>query len=180
MTAAITLKAVEDRTDDESQALLELSRSVYPPESNKDWPGRHLEWAGPQWDIPVTDENGILVSYTGVTLRDAIHNDRSVQIGGIGGVKTHPAERGHGYAAMGLQHAVEFFGAQPDLAFALLVCEQSLIEYYSRFGWNEFEGRLMTFQHGETLEFAFNNVMVLDVHSPAPTSGTIDLLGLPW
>jgi predicted GNAT family N-acyltransferase len=179
MTAAITLKAAEDRTEDESQALLELSQSVYPPETKEDWPGRHLEWAGSQWDIRITDERDRLVSYTGVTLRDASYDGQAVQIGGIGGVKTHPAERDNGYAAMGLERAVEFFEAQPDLAFALLVCEQSLIEYYSRFGWKGFEGRLMTAQHGETVEFMFK-VMVLDIHSPAPTNGMIDLLGPPW
>ena len=180
MTAVITLKASNDGSGDERRALRELSHSVYPPGSEKDWPGRHLEWTGSQWDIQVTEESGRLVSYTGVTLRDASHNGRRVQIGGIGGVKTHPDFRGNGYAAMGLMRAAQFFDEQPDLEFALLVCAQSLIEYYTAFGWNEFGGHLLTAQHGETLEFVFNDVMVLTVHAPAPTSGTIDLLGPPW
>jgi predicted GNAT family N-acyltransferase len=180
MQAGVTLKPTDDRTEHESLAIHELSRAVYPPETNEDWPGRHLEWAGSQWDILVTDETGGLVSYTGVTVRDAGYDGHEVLIGGIGGVQTAPASRGSGYAATGIRRAVEFFYENANLAFSLLVCEPSLIMYYSRLGWNEFEGRLFTAQHDETVKFVFNRVMVLDIHSPAPKNGTIDLLGPPW
>ncbi len=180
MTAAVFLGATVDRTEKEGLGLRGLSRAVYPPEESAEWPGRHLEWAGSQWDIRVVADGGDLVSYTGVLVRSASHDGRPVQIGGIGGVKTHPTARGRGYAAMGMRRAVEFFLNDADVDFALLVCDPSLIEYYSRFGWKEFDGRLQTSQHGETVVFVFNRVMVLDVQAPAPTNGTIDLLGPPW
>jgi predicted acetyltransferase len=109
-----------------------------------------------------------------------MHDGRPVRIGGIGGVKTHPTARRHGYARQGLQRAGEFFHTQPDVAFALLVCRPHLIDYYSRLGWQEFNGRLLVRQHGAVAGFTFNRVMTCGVRSAGPVAGTIDLCGPPW
>ena len=101
-------------------------------------------------------------------------------IGGVGGVKTHPAARLRGYASLGLNRAVEFFHAQPDLAFALLVCEPHLIDYYGRLGWRTFDGRLLVAQRETTTEFTLNRAMTLGIQRATPTTGTIDLKGPPW
>lgn len=161
----------------ENQALLD---AVYPPGELAAWPGRHLEWARAQWCARVLDENAKLLSYSGIVLREATYDGSSVRVGGVGGVKTHPAVRGNGYAELGVGRAVEFFCVQPDVAFALLVCEPRLIGYYSRLGWQEFGGRLMVRQHGIPAEFTLNRIMTLGIRSPAPASGTIDLCGPPW
>lgn len=154
-----------------------LSRAVYPP-TNEVWPGHRIEWAGSQWDVTIRAD-ALLVSYTGVLLRHADLDGSPVLLGGIGGVKTHPNERAKGYAALGIGRAVEFFVSR-DADFALLVCNDGLIDYYSRLGWHLFDGEMLTLQHGETEPFTFNRVMLLDVARAAPTSGTIDLLGPPW
>ena len=180
MNEVVSLKPMADWTHDEQEALTELSRAVYPPHEMSQWPGRSLEWTAAEWGIRVMGGDGELVSYTGLVLRQAKLDGQPVLIGGIGGVKTHPAARERGYAAMGLRRAVQFFQEQPHVEFALLVCEPRLIKYYSRTGWKEFSGRLLTIQHGETVAFTFNRVMVLDAHSTAPLTGTIDLMGPPW
>ena len=102
-----------------------------------------------------------------------------VRIGGIGNVKTHPSVRKQGFASLAIERAVTFLREQP-LVFALLVCEQHLLGYYSRLGWKEFTGRLLIRQHGATTEFTLCRVMTLGLHSVAPETGTIDLCGPPW
>ena len=128
----------------------------------------------------VTSDEGELVSYTGIVVRNATHDRHPVRIGGIGGVKTHPDARRRGHAARGLQRSTAFFREHKAIDFALLVCDPGLIAYYSRFGWKEFGGTLFTAQSGKTVEFVFNRVMVLDVRSTAPLDGLIDLQGPPW
>jgi hypothetical protein len=180
MDAMVSLNRVADLTDSERAALRVLSLAVYPPHEATDWPGRHLEWAAAEWCVRVWGDDGELVSYTGMVLRQATHDGQPVRIGGVGGVKTHPAVRRRGYAGLGLRRAVGFFHEQPDVAFALLVCAPHLIGYYSRLGWQEFAGRLLVEQHGTVAEFTFNRVMTYDIRCAGPVAGTIDLCGPPW
>ena len=106
-----------------------------------------------------------LVSYVGAIERDCLHDSKQVRIGGIGGVMTHPDARRKGMAALGIARAIDFF---------------SLLGYYTRLGWREFGGTLLTKQHDKTVEFTFNRVMVVDIAEQAPPYGVIDLLGRPW
>ena len=158
-----------------------MSGAVYPPSEKADWPGRRLDWAEAEWDVFVVDDVLGLVSYTGVVLRDADHDGTPVRVGGIGGLKTHPEARGRGHAASGLDRTMGFFRIQdPEIEFGLLVCDDSLLDYYQQFGWRVFTGDLMTMQQGKSLRFDFNRVMVVDIAGVAPLKGTIDLKGPPW
>ena len=123
--------------------------------------------------------NDRLVSYVGAIERDCLHDSKQVRIGGIGGVMTHPDARRKGMAALGIAQAIDFFGER-GLQFGLLVCDPSLLGYYTRLGWREFGGTLLTKQHDKTVEFTFNRVMVVDIAEQAPPDGVIDLLGRPW
>jgi hypothetical protein len=175
----LTLHPIADLCDGERADLAALSRAVYPPEVAANWPGRHLEWAAPEFGVFVRAD-GELVAYVGIVLRSAFHDGRPVRVGGIGGVKTHPAVRRRGFAAAGLRRAVEFFREQPDIGFGVLVCSPDLLGYYGRLGWEEFTGRLLVAQRGVPAEFTFNRVMVCPVREAAPATGTIDLAGTPW
>jgi hypothetical protein len=176
----MSLDRAADLTDSERAALQTLSLAVYPPGEFADWPGRHLEWAAAEWCVRIWGDDGELASYVGALLRHGSHDGRPVLIGGVGGVKTHPAMRRRGYAALGIRRAFKFFRDQPAVEFALLVCEPELLAYYSRLGWQEFHGRLVCRQHGAVSEFTLNRVMVCGVRSGGPTDGMIDLLGPPW
>ena len=180
MGESVTLDCLADLSEADRRALRALSTAVYPPEDFKDWPGRRIEWSEAEWGVRIHGADGALVSYVGISLRDGQHDGRAVRMGGIGGVKTHPAARGRGLAARGMQRAEEFFRAQPGVEFALLVCAAPLLDYYGRLGWRPFAGRLLVRQHGAPGEFTFNRVMTRAVRSPAPETGTIDLLGPPW
>jgi predicted N-acetyltransferase YhbS len=179
VSETVVLDRLADLTDADREELRGLSQAVYPPREATDWPGRRIEWAAADWGVRIYDDLGVLVSYVGINLRDARLDGRPVKVGGIGGVKTHPSARRRGLAERGMQRADQFFHEQAA-AFALLVCDARLLDYYGRLGWREFTGRLMVLQHGAPAEFTFNRVMTRGVRSPAPETGTVDLLGPPW
>jgi hypothetical protein len=179
LPASVVLGPVAELAETEREALRRLSQAVYPPESIAEWPGRHIEWSSPEWCVRVHDGDA-LVSYVGVYLRDGHCDGRRVRIGGVGNVKTHPAARRRGHAALGIRRAHAFFQEQPTVDFALLVCEPRLLGYYASLGWREFTGRLLVRQHGAAAEFTLDRVMTHSVHADAPTAGTINVCGPPW
>lgn len=180
VNASVSLVPINKLSASDLDAIRELSRAVYPPAEWVDWPGKHIEWASTEWCVCVWNEAGELVSYVGAVVRQAQHEGRPVRVGGIGGVKTHPAARGRGYAAQGIGRAIQFFREEAEVDFGLLVCEPGLIPCYSKLSWQEFGGRLLVAQQGTTTEFTFNRVMVRSIGEAAPVGGTIDLLGPPW
>jgi aminoglycoside 2'-N-acetyltransferase I len=171
---------VADLTPDEQAALRTLSLAVYPPETAARWPGRAIEWAAHQWSVIGWDAKGAAICYVGIVLREARWNDRPVRVGGIGGVKTHPAFRGRGFATTAIQRALDFFREQGDVDFGLLVCEPSLVSFYERHGWRRFLGDLFVTQHQATVPFTFNVAMTTPVRFLEPLTGAIDLLGPAW
>lgn len=179
MSGAATVRRMTSWDDASLDERAELSRAVYPPEEAAAWPGRHIEWSNPEWGVAVRDDEGRLVSFAALHLRDSTHDGAAVVIGGVGGVMTHPDHRGQGYAQLAMSAAVDFFATQ-RADFGLLVCEKQLIPYYERLGWVVFQGELVTLQHGEPEVFTFNRVMVIPVTGIAPEAGVIDLNGPPW
>jgi aminoglycoside 2'-N-acetyltransferase I len=176
----LEIRRVADLTTDEQSALRTLSLAVYPPEDVATWPGRAIEWALAQWSVIGWDAEGAALCHVGVILREARWNERAVRVGGIGGVKTHPASRGRGFASAAIQAAHDFFRNQQDVDFALLVCEARLVPFYERLGWQRFPGELLVTQHQATMPFTFNLPMTFPIRLQQPLSGTIDLLGPPW
>ena len=176
---AVTLDRIADLTGAEREELRALQLAVYPPAEATSWPGRQIEWAPADYGVRVRDDDGAVVSYVGICLREGARDGKPARIGGIGGVKTHPSARRRGLAAHGMERAREFFRASA-IDFALLVCEPRLLDSYGRLGWREFAGELLVRQRGETVPFTFNRVMTSAVRSAAPAFGTIDLLGPPW
>jgi len=177
---SIKLARVSELSESDRAEIRALSLAIYPPEEAATWPGRHLEWASPEWCVRVWGSSGELASYVGMHLRDGTYDTRQVLLGGVGGVGTHPKARRRGYADKGLRMAIDFFRQNPGVAFALLVCEEALIPYYERLGWQEFRGELIVRQRGEPVLFTFNRVMTIDIAFELPLIGTIDLCGPPW
>lgn len=175
----IEITRAADLTPADRDALRALAAAVYPPAVAAP-PGPRIVWAPAEWGVHIWDDAGVLVSYVGLLSRAARVDGLPAVIGGIGGVKTHPAARGEGYASAGLREAVRFFTDPLRVAFALLVCLPPLVPYYARHGWRQFHGTLLVEQPGGTVPFTANLPMVLPILAPAPTSGTIDLCGEPW
>ena len=173
MSATADLMAMADLTVAEAQELTLMKEAVYPDGADND-----REWARREWGVFVRAD-GALVSYTGILIRGGSVDGVPVVIGGIGGVATHPAHRGQGYAPLGMVIALDFLLSR-EADFALLVCRDDLVAYYSGLGWHLFEGETVNTQFGRYELFTFNRVMVGDLSSASPTHGTIDLLGPAW
>lgn len=173
MSATTVLMATADLSQEETEELAAMKRAVYPNS-----PPATREWAPREWGVFVRSD-GQLVSYTGIVIRAASVDGDPVVIGGIGGVATHPGHRGKGYAPLGMARALDYMLSR-NVDFALLVCKEELVDYYSKLGWHRFAGRLLETQHGKPEVFTFNEVMVGDLGSPAPATGTIDLEGPAW
>lgn len=179
MSLTTTLKPSGDLDASDVEDLRTLKRAVYPPDEGSEWEGASREWAGPQWGVFVREDSGRLVSYTGVVRTNGTADGRPVTIGGLGGIATHPAHRGRGYAAIGMARGLDHLTAAAT-EFALLVCRDELVAYYEKLGWVEFAGDLLVTQFGEPEIFTFNRVMVGDLVGKAPRAGTLDLGGPPW
>jgi len=160
--------------------LATLAAAARGSEGSASWPGRDLEWVRPEWFVRVRDVAGRLVSVAGILVREGTYDGRTVCIGGVGGVKTHPDSRRRGYATEALTHATEFLRSEGAVAFALLVCSSELLSYYGRRGWCGFGGGLLIRNRQETVAFTIAAVMTRPIQEAAPRDGTIDLCGPPW
>jgi len=180
MVAKIQIIPVDGLSPGEQSSLQALRIAGYPPASSAVWPGRDREWAGPTDRVLVWDSDGRLAAHAGLLLRNALADERPVRVGGIGGVLTHPEMRRQGMAAAAMTNAVQYFRHLGDVDFALLVCEPRLVAYYARLGWQQFSGRLIVRQWGESEEFTFHRVMTYPLRSSPAPDAVIDLLGPPW
>lgn len=170
---------METLSEAQTAALTSLRSAVYPPEILETLPARFFTWARPQWSVFLWDANE-LVARVGLLVRE-VHSDGVIKkVGGIGGVMTHPQRQGKGYASLAMQAAADRFKADLGVSFALLFCRPHLVDFYKRFGWKVFSGRVFVEQPSGKMEFSANGAMVLDVLETAPTDGELDLNGLPW
>lgn len=156
-----------------------LEAVVYPPEVMATLPWRDVTWAHADRRVLVRDEAHNVRCHVGVYRRDVKLDGTPVQIGGIGGVMTHPDFRGKGLAEMALRHACSLC-AKEQVAFALLFCEPRLALFYARFDWRNFPGDVFVEQPRGIVRFTAARPMVLDIAGAAPTAGVLDLCGLPW
>jgi aminoglycoside 2'-N-acetyltransferase I len=177
----LDVKQIVGQTVAEREALRALTAAVYPHvEHATDAAQQAITWASPEWGILVWDDDGMLVGYVGIVAREATIDGRVVRVGGIGGVKTHPAARGKGYARAALGRAATFLADELGAAFGVLVCRGELLAFYGALGWQPFAGTMLVEQPGGQVPFTFNHPMVLPLREPAPRGGTLDLCGPPW
>lgn len=162
------------------QAIKALSAATYPPGRTATNPKLPKEWARPQWHALLWDEDGRLLTFVGALTTSVRCDGQPAFIGGIGGVKTHPAWRRRGHASAGIQLAIDFLRDEQAVDFTLLVCRQELIAWYQRFGFVHFTGDTMARQAGASELFTWNETMLLPGKTPTPRCQTLDLCGPPW
>ncbi|MFN3197596.1 MAG: GNAT family N-acetyltransferase [Bradymonadia bacterium] len=178
MTQRFSITRRADFSPDDEAELKGLSQQVYPPEAMTDWPGRHIEWARTTHSIRCWSDD-VLVAHAGLLVRSGRIDDRTVTLGGVGGVMVHPGHRRQGLATATMHRAPTWF-AEQQVDFAVLVCVPELFTLYGRAGWQVFEDTLWVQQPGGRVPFTFNRPMTLSVGLEAPITGALDLCGLPW
>ena len=174
------IKATAQLNDDETGALKALSAAVYPPKPGAAKNPSPIKWARPQWSVLLRNADSQLVSYVGALTRLGLCDNQECLIGGIGGVKTHPTQRGKGYANVGIKQATDFLRRELGVDFSLLVCRADLMTYYQGLGWSAFAGDTLVRQNGSKTIFTWNKVMVKPAAKAEPQCAMLDLCGLPW
>ena len=153
------IKETAQLDEADHKALKALSAAVFTPRPgppNKDIP---TDWARPEWHIMLWADEKQVISYIGALARQIRCDDERAFVGGIGGVKTHPAHRSRGHASAGIQLAIDFLRDELSVDFTLLVCRQALIPYYQRFGFVHFTGATLATQHGVNELFTWNETI---------------------
>jgi aminoglycoside 2'-N-acetyltransferase I len=136
------------------------------------------EWSDVDWHV-LLRVDGRLVSHAEIVERMGTVDGHPVSLGGIGGVVTLPEWRGRGLATATLERAAAFMRDDLRVAFGLLICDERMIPFYSRLGWQVVGGPLTFDQPGGKVVFD-DVTMVLPCTDEDWPEGTIDLCGLPW
>src|ERR1700712_4764018 len=100
-----------------------LFKIVWSPEIMAAKPWRDVKWANADLRVLVETPGDGLACHAGIYFRTVTWNGRKLDIGGVGGVKTHPVFPRRGYASGALNAAVQTMRDHEALEFALLFCE---------------------------------------------------------
>ncbi len=169
----IVVKAVKDLTEAERRQIHDMASREFAEDDEG------YEWDyGRDWHVLLL-EDGRVVSCVGIVERTCLVDGRPARLGGISDVITLPECRRRGLAAQGMAKAAEFMRDTLRVDFALLVCQPSMVDYYSRLGWQALETPLTIDQPGGKTTYRFSTMLLPCVTRPS-VRAAIDLCGLPW
>jgi ribosomal protein S18 acetylase RimI-like enzyme len=143
-----------------------------------DDPYRGMEWSPVHWHV-LAKLNDVWVSCVGIVERTGTVHGQPVKLGGIGGVATLPTYRRRGLAEAALRKAQAFMRDQLRVEFGLLICNQQMIPYYRKLGWQVVEGPLVFQQPQGPVIFEDVTMILPGIRQEWPP-GVIDLGGPPW
>jgi predicted acetyltransferase len=156
-----------------------LFKMVWSPEIMATKPWRGVKWAHADLRVLVETPADGLACHAGIYFRSVTWNGRKLDIGGIGGVATHPDHRRHGYASVALNAAIQTMRDHEAVEFALLFCEPHNFAFYQSRGWHPFEGEVWAEQPEGRVRFEAMSPFIFHIKR-SPRTGVIDLCGLPW
>ena len=156
-----------------------LFEAVWPKADVEKLSWGHIRWANADLRVLVETAEGELACHVGITTRIAKWNNRMMNIGGIGGVATHPDHRRHGYASIALNAAIQTLRDREDVQFAVLFCEPHNVAFYEARGWHRFVGEVWCEQPEGRVRFEVMAPFTFDIKGGAG-GGILDLCGLPW
>jgi aminoglycoside 2'-N-acetyltransferase I len=157
-----------------------LMDAVWPPQVLEKLPWGDVVFAHADLRVLVQSEELGLVCHVGIFRRDVTWNGRKMRAGGIGGVATREDCRGHGYASIALNAAVETLRHEGAIDFGMLFCEPHLAPFYMARGWTPYEGEVYAGQPEKgRLRFEAMAPYIFHIRR-SPLRGVVDLCGLPW
>jgi aminoglycoside 2'-N-acetyltransferase I len=112
-----------------------LLNAVWPPDVVEKLPWGHIKWAHADLRVLIEAPAGGLACHVGIYFRTITWNGRKFHVGGIGGVSTRADCRGHGYASIALNAAIQTIRDHEAVQFALLFCEPHNFAFYQSRGW---------------------------------------------
>jgi GNAT superfamily N-acetyltransferase len=174
MSMEIQIRAANELSEAEHQQIQDLDRQAF---SLPD-PHGYTEWSVNHWHVLVKLD-GRYVSHIGIVERTGTVNGQPVKLGGIGAVGTLPEWRRRGLAQRAMERAAQFLRDELAVEFGLLICDQHMLPYYRKLGWQVVEGPLTFDQPQGKVTFA-DVTMILPCTKEDWPPGVIDLCGLPW
>ena len=170
----IEIRAANELSEIERQQIREVDCQAF---SSPD-PYGYMEWSTNHWHVLVKVD-GRYVSQVGIVERTGTVNGQPIKLGGIGGVGTLLEWRRRGLAQQAMERAAQFLRDELDVEFGLLICDQHMLPYYRKLGWQAVEGPLTFDQPQGKVTFP-DVTMVLPCTKKDWPPGVIDLCGLPW
>lgn len=171
---------ITTQSGDESWSVVKaLQDVVYTPDVLANIVWRDVESSYAEQRILLFDDDA-LISVVGLYPRDALLNNQSIRVTGIGGVMTHPKQRASGHGSRAMNHAREVITQKGDAAFAVLFCEHHNVAFYESLGWTIYSGDVTTEQRSKQIKYDIMHTMMLPISSDIPNGGTFNTNGLPW
>ena len=140
--------------------------------------GDQTEWSSADWHV-LGWIDGELISHADVVRRDVLVGGSKVSVGGVGGVVTKARWRGKGFGSRLMREAHRFMLDEIEVDFGLLMCDEALVPFYERLGWQIARNPLVYDQPSGKVLFD-DAVMVLPVKQDGFPDGEIDIHGYPW
>lgn len=175
----ITVEPTQQFTEDQRLALAQMIDLAFAaewgplPEDTEP-----IHWAQPAIHV-IGWLEGCPVSHAGILPRAVMAGGKSLRVGGIGSVCTHPDHLRRGYAHR-LMEAAHRHIRQANLAeFAMLFCAQKTTSLYQEFGYQVVESPLWMEQPNSRRLFDSPKMVLPLADFPWP-DGEIDIQGLPW
>ena len=119
------------------------------------------------------------VSYLKIIERTGLIDGKPAKIGGIAGVQTPSEYRRKGYAGLALQEAKQTIFDKMGVQLGLLLCEQELVQYYTRQGWKSVDCPVQFDQPSGKTVWP-HHTMILTKSGESWNPKSIDLCGPPW
>jgi ribosomal protein S18 acetylase RimI-like enzyme len=171
-TLQIIIRRSENLHENENREIEEVDRLAFTSHMDD------LDWSSPEWFV-IGKLAGRVVSIVGILKRRIRVDGTSLEVGGVGGVATHPEHQQRGYASALLQRVAVIMRADLKVDFGLLVCDQDMVSFYSKLGWQIAADEMVFDFHGTKRLFR-EKTMVLPLSERPWPHGRIDLCGAPW
>jgi len=167
----IELKSNQQLSEPQRTSLERLYAEAFPPDA--------IKWARTDLHVLVREDQEIL-SNVEIFDRHALVGGQPVHLGGIGGVATLKAWRRRGLAEAALKVAQAYLRDPLAVDFGLLVCGETMVHYYEKFGWKLVAKQMWIEQPQGRVLYHDAPAMILPVGRSDWPEGEIDLCGLPW
>lgn len=167
----ILLKSNSQFSEPERTSLERLYAEAFPP--------NEIAWAKTDLHVLVVEAEEV-ISNVEIFERQVTVGGKPVHLGGIGGVATLKAWRRRGLAEAAIKAAQAYLRDPLAVDFGLLICGETMIPYYARFGWKLIARQMWIEQPQGRVLYHDAPTMILPVCQTDWPVGEIDLCGLPW
>jgi aminoglycoside 2'-N-acetyltransferase I len=169
----IQIKAASQLTPSEQKSLSDLLERVF-----RDDPHAGLSYATTEWNVLVY-AGDVLASNVDIVQRAINAGERTVRVGGIGGVATLPEYRGRGLASQAMSAAMKFVKDDLGLDFGVLLTNLHRQTFYEGMGWKVIsEPAYFDQPSGKVVNDGLTMILAL-TGKPWPP-GEVDFCGLPF